>query len=162
MSASPAGSGANWPAMTSTRWRKPGGRPVPRIQDLNNMTEADEVWNKKGATLSDKSARAEYGLTQQEIVAAINSGKLRYRVNSIFGNPFLRLVRREVEALISESRGSRTLQERKLQHELARTEKQLRSLKKQVAGLEKRRSELLASIDRGANRPMQATRRPRA
>ena len=27
-------------------------------------------WSQKGATLSDKSARQEYGLTQQEIVAA--------------------------------------------------------------------------------------------
>ena len=119
------------------------------------MTEADDVWAKKGATLSDKSARSEYGLTQQEIVAAINSGKLRYRVNSVFGNPFLRLVRREVEALISENRGSKTLKDRKLQHELVHTEKQLRSLRKQVASLEKKRSELLSRIDQGANKPIQ-------
>ncbi len=131
-------------------------------QDRNSGTEADDVWAKKGATLSDKSARSEYGLTQQEIVAGINSGKLQYRVNSVFGNPFLRLVRSEVEALISENRGSKALNDRKLQHELARTEKQLRSLKKQVASLEKKRSELLARIDQGANKPMQATRGPRA
>jgi len=131
-------------------------------QDRNNLAEAVDVWAKKGATLSDKSARSEYGLTQQEIVASIKSGKLRYRVNSVFGNPFLRLVRSEVEALVSENRGSRTLEDRKLQHELARTEKQLRSLKKQVASLGKKRSELLARIDQGANKPMLATRYPRA
>jgi hypothetical protein len=34
------------------------------------------VWAKKGATLSDKSARTEFGLTQEEIIEAIRGGKL--------------------------------------------------------------------------------------
>src|SRR5439155_26903708 len=57
-------------------------------------------WQRKGATLSDKTARKEFGLTQEEIVQAIRDGKLCYRLNSIYGNPFLRLLRREVEALV--------------------------------------------------------------
>jgi hypothetical protein len=36
----------------------------------------DSIWKQKGAALSDKSARQEYGLTQQEIVGAIRAGKL--------------------------------------------------------------------------------------
>ena len=44
-------------------------------------------WSQKGATLSDKSARQEYGLTQQEIIAAIRAGKLQYREGSMHGNP---------------------------------------------------------------------------
>ncbi|NOR78810.1 MAG: hypothetical protein GQ523_10460 [Methanophagales archaeon] len=32
--------------------------------------EAKSVWVKKGATLSDKSARNEFGLTQEEITVA--------------------------------------------------------------------------------------------
>ena len=32
--------------------------------------EAKSVWVKKGATLSDKSARKEFGLTQEEITVA--------------------------------------------------------------------------------------------
>jgi hypothetical protein len=36
-------------------------------------------WARKGATLSDKTARTEYGLTQDEIFAAIDAGKLQYR-----------------------------------------------------------------------------------
>jgi ribosomal protein L19E len=40
--------------------------------------EAEE-WGRKGATLSGKTARSEYGLTQDEINAAIDAGKLRYR-----------------------------------------------------------------------------------
>jgi hypothetical protein len=55
-----------------------------------------EEWVRKGATLSDKTARAEFGLTQDEIVAAIRAGKLQYRPADIYGNPWLRLLRCEV------------------------------------------------------------------
>jgi hypothetical protein len=65
------------------------------------LTNPDEDWGRKGATLSDKTARKECGLTQDEIIAAIDAGKLQYRVSSIHGNPWLRLLRREVEDLMS-------------------------------------------------------------
>ena len=55
----------------------------------------EEEWSRKGATLSDKTARKELGLTQEEIVAAIDAGQLQYRVGNIHGNPWLRLLRRE-------------------------------------------------------------------
>ena len=61
----------------------------------------DEEWRRKGATLSDKTARKKYGLTQEEILAAIDTGQLHYRVSSIHGNPWLRLLRREVEDLMN-------------------------------------------------------------
>ena len=35
------------------------------------------IWSQKGATLSDKSARRAFGLTQQEINEAIGAGKLQ-------------------------------------------------------------------------------------
>jgi len=54
-------------------------------------------WTRKGATLSDKTARAEFGLTQDEIIAAIRAGKLQYRRAEIEGNPWLRLLRREAD-----------------------------------------------------------------
>jgi hypothetical protein len=47
----------------------------------------DSVWLKKGGTLSDKSARKEFGLSQDEIIEAIKSGKLQYRKNYMHGNP---------------------------------------------------------------------------
>jgi len=68
--------------------------------------EVDSAWSKKGATLSDKSARKEYGLTQEEIIEAIKEGKLQYRNNNIYGNPYLKLVRSEVETLVDEKHGS--------------------------------------------------------
>ena len=72
----------------------------------------DSAWQRKGATLSDKTARKEYGLTQDEIVAAINDGQLRYRENSIHRNPFLRLLRHEVEALIEKRHGTNHLHDK--------------------------------------------------
>ena len=51
------------------------------------MGDLDSEWQRKGATLSDKTARTEFGLTQDEIVQEIRAGKLHYRVNSMFGEP---------------------------------------------------------------------------
>ena len=61
-----------------------------------------EEWGRKGATLSDKTARSEYGLTQDEIFAAIDTGRLQYRPAAMHGNPWLRLLRREVEDLVKD------------------------------------------------------------
>ncbi len=47
----------------------------------------EEDWRRKGATLSDKTARKEFGLTQDEIEAAIDAGQLQYRVGVVHGNP---------------------------------------------------------------------------
>jgi hypothetical protein len=63
------------------------------------MESQDGEWARKGATLSDKTARSEYGLTQDEISAAIDAGKLQYRPAAMHGNPWLRLLRSEVEGL---------------------------------------------------------------
>jgi hypothetical protein len=60
------------------------------------MNELKYEWRRKGATLSDKSARQEFDVTQDEIVQAIQDGTLHYRESSMHGNPWLRLLRREV------------------------------------------------------------------
>ncbi len=60
------------------------------------------TWVKKGATLGDKSARKEFGLIQEEIIISIRGGKLHYQENNVYGNPFLRLIRSEVEAFVDE------------------------------------------------------------
>ncbi len=46
------------------------------------MDIQDRDWARKGATLSDKTARSEYGLTQDEIFDAIDAGTLQYRPGS--------------------------------------------------------------------------------
>jgi len=55
------------------------------------MDYPNEEWQRKGATLSDKTARAEFGLTQDEIYDAIDAGTLHYREASMHGYPWLRL-----------------------------------------------------------------------
>ena len=107
----------------------------------------DSVWAMKGATLSDKSAQKEFGLTFQEIVEGIRAGKLQYRENNIYGNPFLRLIRKEVEALVNEKYGDEYLKNKKLKQELAEINKTLRQLKSQTLSLEKRKAELLELLD---------------
>ena len=110
------------------------------------MDLSAEEWSRKGATLSDKTARAEFGLTQDEIIAAIRAGKLQYRRAAMHGNPWLRLLRREVEDLVSVRRGERYLWERQARAELARVNRELKQLRTQLAALEERRSVLLAEL----------------
>jgi hypothetical protein len=105
-------------------------------------------WTRKGATLSDKSVRQEYGLTQDEIYQAIRMGKLQYREHSIYGNPWLRLLRREVEALVKGKHGGNYLKEQQAKTELAGINRELKRLKTQIAALEKRKSELIAESGR--------------
>ena len=109
--------------------------------------EAKSAWFKKGATLSDKSAQKEFGLTQEEIIEGIEDGKLQYRNNNVFGNPYLRLLRSEVEVFVDEKYGSDYLRKKKNKKELAQTNKELKGLKAQVASIEQRKAELLASLD---------------
>jgi len=112
------------------------------------MGDLDSEWRRKGATLSDKTARTEFGLTQVEIVQAIRAGKLQYRLNSIHGNPFLRLLRREVEALVKKQHGDHYLKARQAKTELARIHRELKQLKTRIAALEERKSKLMADLGR--------------
>jgi hypothetical protein len=112
------------------------------------MSRLDSEWQRKGATLSDKTARKEYGLTQDEIVRAIRAGKLQYRQNAIHGNPFLRLLRREVEVLVKKKRGGTYLKEKQAKTELGSINRELRRLKVRIGTLEDRKSQLLAKLGR--------------
>jgi len=109
--------------------------------------QSDSVWARKGGTLSDKSARKEFDLTQEEIIEAIKAGKLQYRQNNVFGNPYLRLIRSEVEAIVREKYGPNYLKKKQLKKELAQTKRELKKLRATVVSLEQRKSELQASLD---------------
>ena len=108
----------------------------------------DSEWRCKGATLSDKTARNEFGLTRDEIVRAIRAGRLHYWEGSMYGNPWLRLLRREVEALVRKKHGNDYLKDRQSKTELVRINRELKRLKAQVARLEERKSGLLARLRR--------------
>jgi hypothetical protein len=110
------------------------------------MEFREEEWARKGATLSDKTARSEFGLTQAEIIAAINAGTLRYRPGSVHGNPWLRLLRREVEELVRAQHGDRYLRERQARTELAHVNRELKQLRAHLAALEERRAALISEL----------------
>ncbi len=111
------------------------------------MDDSDSgEWRLKGATLSDKTARKEFGLTQAEIVQAIRSGTLHYQEQSIYGNPWFRLLRREVEGLVKKKHGDSYLKDQQARTELARINHELKRLKTQIAALEERKSKLVAAL----------------
>jgi DNA mismatch repair ATPase MutS len=103
-------------------------------------------WNEKGATLSDKTACKEFGLTQDEIIKAVREKKLQYKENHIHGNPYLRLLREEVESLVINKYGNKYFKERTRENEIACINKEIRSLKIQLAKLEKKKAILLKHV----------------
>jgi len=106
-----------------------------------------QEWGRKGATLSDKTARNEFGLTQDEIVAALDAGQLQYRVGVIHGTPWLRLLRRELEELMDHTYNDRDHRHARARAELARVNRDLKKLRAEVAGLEEHRAKLLGDLE---------------
>jgi flagellar motility protein MotE (MotC chaperone) len=111
------------------------------------MAEYGE-WNRKGATLSDVTARKEYGVSQAFIVKGIREGKLEYREGSIWGNPYLKILRRQLEGYITEQRGSQELGNAKNQGELKKVNRDINSLKRKLAALQHRKAELEKVINK--------------
>ena len=81
-----------------------------------------DAWGTKGATLSEKNAVKEFGLTQEQLRDPANG--LQTRQRNAYGNTFSVYIRAEVEALA----------------------KQLRGNSYEVEKLQKRRRELLKSL----------------
>ncbi len=99
-------------------------------------------WTLKKYTLSDKSAQKEFNINEKEIIKAINDGKLQYRENYIHGNPYIRLLRDEVESFVNEKYGNEYLKKQKLKKELKEVQKELKNLRAQMNVLEKRKIEI--------------------
>jgi coenzyme F420-reducing hydrogenase delta subunit len=105
------------------------------------MAEYGE-WNRKGATLSDITAKKEYGVDRDFIVKGIQAGNLEYREGAIWGNPYLRLLRSQLEQYIAEELGEDRLSSGKSQTELRKIKKEMANLKKRLNELQARRTEL--------------------
>ena len=105
------------------------------------MAEHGE-WNRKGATLSDATAKKEYGIDRDFIVEGIRAGKLEYREGAVWGNPFLRVLRSQLEQYIAEELGQGYLAKGKKEAELRKIGKEITSLKKRLNELKARKTEL--------------------
>ncbi len=105
------------------------------------MAEYGE-WNLKGATLSDVTAIKEYGVSRDFIVQGIRAGKLEYRESVIWGNPSLRILRSQLEQYIAEQLGSQQMGDKKAHAELSKIKKEIGGLKKKLATLEARKTEI--------------------
>ena len=99
-------------------------------------------WNRKGATLSDVTAQKEYGVSRDFIIKGIRAGKLEYREGSIWGNPYLRILRSQLDKYIADKLGSRHLASTKTQVELRKVKKEIAVLKKKLTALEARKAEI--------------------
>lgn len=105
------------------------------------MAEYGE-WSRKGATLSHVTARKEYGVDEDFIVAGINAGKLEYREGAVHGNPYIRVLRRQLEAYIGEELGDGYLGRWQAKTELREITREMAELRKRLAELEDRRAQL--------------------
>jgi hypothetical protein len=109
------------------------------------MAEYGE-WNRKGAVLSDVTAQKEYGVTRDFIVKGIQAGKLEYREGAVWGNPYLRVLRSQLEPYIIEQLGSEYLVSKKSRTELRAINKEIADLKEKLAALEARKVTLERAI----------------
>ena len=103
-------------------------------------------WNQKGATLSEVTAQKEYGVSRDFVVRGIQSGRLEYREGAIWGNPYLRILRSQLEQYIVAELGSDYLASKKNQTELRMIKKEMADLKKRLSELQTRRTELEEQI----------------
>jgi flagellar capping protein FliD len=109
------------------------------------MAEYGE-WNRKGATLSEVTAETEYGVNRDFIVKGIQTAKLEYRDGAIWGNPYLRILRSQLEKCITEELGEDYLVRVKAQTEVRKIKKEISDLKKKLNALQNRKADLEQSL----------------
>ena len=105
------------------------------------MAEYGE-WNRKGATLSDVTAKAEYGVDRDFVIKGIRAGRLEYRDGAIWGNPYLRILRSQLEKYIAEELGTEYLVKVKNKSELRKIKKEISEINKRLKVLQDRKIEI--------------------
>lgn len=107
------------------------------------MAEYGE-WNQKGASLSDKTARKEYKVDQEFIIKGIEAGKLEFRYSSVWGSPFIRILRRQLEEYITSELGPEYLAKARGKIELQKIKKEMAEIDQELIELSSRKAELAA------------------
>ncbi len=106
------------------------------------------IWIKQGETLSHKNACKEFGLEEDEIRKAINIGKLQYKVNYAHGNPYFKLLRKEVMTLALELRGKNFVALQKIDHKIKTVTREINSCKRKLISSEKEKKLLMEQKDK--------------
>lgn len=110
------------------------------------------MWNKPGETFSHKKACKEFCLEESEIIEAIKKGKLQYKENHAHGNPYFRLLRREVIALAKEIHGENTLELKRMEFEIKKATTEINSYKRKISALERKKKKLIQQKDEIVNK----------
>ena len=105
------------------------------------MAEHGE-WTRQGATLSDVTAQKEFGVTRAFIVQGIKDGKLEYKEGSVWGNPYLRVLRSQLEQYVASELGPERVTSGKTQTELSKIKKEIATLQKKLKVLQDRKMQL--------------------
>ncbi|MFZ2959183.1 MAG: hypothetical protein WA705_20040 [Candidatus Ozemobacteraceae bacterium] len=108
-------------------------------------------WNRKGATLSDVTAKKEYGVSRDFIVKGIRASKLEYREGVIWGNPYIKVLRSQLEQYIAAELGMDHLASGKNKTELRKIKKEMADLNKRLEELRARRAEIEKVTDDGCS-----------
>jgi coenzyme F420-reducing hydrogenase delta subunit len=75
-------------------------------------------------------------------VEGIRAGKLEYRDGAIWGNPYLRILRSQLEQYIVEKLGTECLSSSKNRIELRKIKEEMADLKKRLDDLQARKMEI--------------------
>jgi hypothetical protein len=80
------------------------------------------------------------------IIKGIETGKPEYREGAIWGNPYLRILRRQLEEYITAELGIEYLVKVKNELELRKIKKEIADLKTRLATLQIRKAEIEGSL----------------
>jgi len=105
------------------------------------------LWTQPGETLSHNNACKEYGLEKHEIFDAIKLGKLQYKENYAHGNPYYKLLRQEVIALVIELRGENFFKKQEIEFQIKKATKEINSCKRKIKSKEKEKIMLLKKLE---------------
>jgi hypothetical protein len=111
------------------------------------MAEYDE-WNRKGASLSDVTAKKEYKVDRDFIIKGIEAGKLEHRYGSVWGNPYIKVLRRQLEEYITAELGAEYLAKAKGKTELKSIKKEIAEMEQKLIVLQARKAELEKIINK--------------
>lgn len=104
-------------------------------------------WTQPGKTLSHKNACKEFGLTEAEIIHAIKSEEIQYKINYAHGNQYYKLLREEVEALAIQLYGKSHFEKQELEHKIKKITREINSHKRKAKSLEKEKTALTKELD---------------